>query len=129
MNTQPETRNPEQTSVGTTETSAPGPFRRNSAAEFIAQHKGRVDKNAPGLPDAHRVMPAATEDDWEQTAVDITRLDKTDPANKAAINNAWRRLKTDAPDEAAHLAELFPRLRAHFPGAGIQVPADTLEQC
>jgi len=78
-------------------------------------------------PDIHRLAPVAVEDAWEATAVDITRLDKNDPAEKRRINNAWRRFKEDAPAEAADLAAFFPRLRAAFPDAGIEVPAETLQ--
>jgi len=79
------------------------------------------------MPDAHRILPAAPEEPWAETAIDITRLDRRDPAQRRQINNAWRALKAAAPAEAEHLRQLFPQLRKHFPQAGIEVPAATLE--
>lgn len=64
---------------------------------------------------------------WELSAVDLTRLNKNDPACRRQINNAWRALKAEAGERtAAEIGGLFQALREHFPNAGLEVPAETL---
>ena len=97
-------------------------------ATATAQALARSNVAAGRLPDSGRQMPVAVPAPWEANAVDLARLDKTDPASRRRLNNAWRALKHDAPDEAAQLGDLYGALRQRFPGAGFLVPADTLDE-
>tara|TARA_B100002049_G_scaffold200912_1_gene159445 strand:- start:1261 stop:1638 length:378 start_codon:yes stop_codon:yes gene_type:complete len=109
------------------------PLRRTTAKlrdRAGEQHTGAAFELPPPadvLGHDAQPWPVGVSEDWETGAVDITRLERDDPADKRRINNAWRALKADVgADEAAQVGELFQKLRAHFPDAGIEVPAETL---
>ena len=100
--------------------------RRTPKSAADIREFSRADARAPTAASTTRPLPIYRRLDWHATAVDITRLDKRDPTQRAQINAAWRRIKADSADDGQRLGDTLKALRRHFPNAGIEVPADTL---
>lgn len=72
--------------------------------------------------DTCRHWPTEEPQDWERTAVNLTKRDNRDK------NHAWRRLKAEDPASAAGLARDLPEITRVFGRVGIYVPTNFIEE-